>query len=215
MPPTRGSITWPSDLGSTDHPHPGRTRRIRAVAGVRMLGQSLRSWQSHCCAMVRRSAPSRLAPQEPGGFSGKPDRSCYKTFAEQAVIAITSAETYRALQTRTADLQESLEYQTATSDVLKVISRSTGRSCAGIRDDPRNAARLCEPIGWFVDVYVDGLVHTAAMRRFSAEYQTLLIAVPTRPLAAIGADGGGPSTQAPDFTAGPVSPVVGRRVRPH
>ena len=31
------------------------------------------------------------------------------TFAEQAVIAITSAETYRTLQTRTADLQESLE----------------------------------------------------------------------------------------------------------
>ena len=64
-----------------------------------------------------------LSELRSGGYS-RAQVALLQTFAEQAVIAIASAETYRALQTRTADLQESLEYQTATSDVLKTISRA-------------------------------------------------------------------------------------------
>ena len=102
---------------------------------------------------------------ERGGFSDS-QIELLKTFAEQAVIAISSAETYRALQERTAALAERnseygerIEQQAATIDVLKVMSASPGDPQPVFDLIVRTARELCDATARDLFEFDGELVH--------------------------------------------------------
>jgi GAF domain-containing protein len=97
-----------------------------------------------------------------------------QTFADQAVIAI---ENTRLLD----ELRESLQQQTATADVLKVISRSTFDLQTVLRTLVESAARLCDADSATITRQKDGVFYRAEAYGFSPEFMELVRDVPVVP----------------------------------
>jgi signal transduction histidine kinase len=93
-----------------------------------------------------------------------------KNFASQAVIAIENTRLLRELRQRTHDLSESLEQQTATSEVLRVISNSPGELEPVFETMLANAIRICSASFGTLFLYEDSAFRAVANHGLPPEF---------------------------------------------
>ena len=97
-----------------------------------------------------------------------------ETFADQAAIAIENVRLFEALQQRTNDLTESLQQQTATADVLKVISASPGNLEPVFQAILASATQICQAGFGTLNLYEDGAYRSVALHNPPPQFKTRL-----------------------------------------
>ena len=106
----------------------------------------LRGWRSLVLVPLLRDnkviGQISVTRKEPGSFAAH-HVQLLQTFADQAVIAIENARLFNEVQAKTRNLTEALEQQTATSEILQVISSSQGELDPVFTKLLENATRVC------------------------------------------------------------------------
>ena len=118
---------------------------------------------------------------ETKSFSNK-QISLVQNFAAQAVIAMENAHLLNELRQRTDDLSESLEQQTATSEVLRVISSSSGELPVVFESILDNAVRICGARFANLVLYDEGNLRVVAMHNAPLEFEKIRKENPVVPL---------------------------------
>ena len=103
-----------------------------------------------------------------------------KAFADQAVIAIENVRLFDEVQARTRDLTEALQQQTATAEVLKVISRSAFDLDAVLNNLTKSAVELCNSTHGTISLYRDGVLKFMAQTGCTPEFAELLWSHPAQ-----------------------------------
>ena len=98
-----------------------------------------------------------LGRPEPGPFSQR-QIDLVQTFADQAVIAIENVRLFEEVRAKTSDLSESLQQQTATAEVLKVISRSAFDLDVVLNSLTKSAVELCNATYGAISLYRGGVL---------------------------------------------------------
>jgi GAF domain-containing protein/anti-sigma regulatory factor (Ser/Thr protein kinase) len=142
--------------------------------GVRTLLASplLREGMAIGYIMIRRL--------EVGPFTDK-QIALLKTFADQAVIAIENVRLFQELESRNRDLTEALERQTATSEILRVISSSPTDLQPVFKTILANAVRLCEARNGAVFRFDGDIFRAVVVNSFSPAFQAYAENTPVRP----------------------------------
>jgi two-component system NtrC family sensor kinase len=121
-----------------------------------------------------------LAKPEPGPFAPR-QVLLVQTFADQAAIAIENARLFEEVQAKTRDLAESLQQQTATADVLKVISRSAFDLRTVLNTLTASVANLCDAEKAFIMQRDGDAFIFAAAYGFSRAFEEYAAQNPMRP----------------------------------
>jgi GAF domain-containing protein len=112
-----------------------------------------------------------LTRTEPGAFAPH-HVQLMQTFADQAVIAIENVRLFDEVQARTRDLTQSLEQQTATSEVLRVISSTPGELEPVFQSMLENATRVCGANFGVMNLYNGDSFKTVAVHNAPAAFLT-------------------------------------------
>ena len=107
---------------------------------------------------------------EPGPVS-KIQEELLKTFSDQAAIAIENTRLLNELRQRTDDLSEALEQQTATSEVLKVVSASPGDMKPVFEAMLANALHICDAKFGHILLYDGERYHAAYLHEVPSSYR--------------------------------------------
>jgi len=151
--------------------HVADLRDAAAPAISREVAVSLGYRTALCVPMLRNGVSIgaiAVARREQRPFSSR-QIELVKTFADQAVIAIENVRLFKELEGRNRELTEALEQQTATSEILGVISSSPIDTQPVFDTIARNALRLCEGSSAIVSRYDGELMHLAAHAHVTSE----------------------------------------------